>query len=122
MEVFINGEHNGNYFLCEQFKVDKNRVNVDEHDPAVVDGGYLFELDSYYDEAFKFKSSVRKLPYMFKDPDEDITDAQFEFVQNYVNTLEAALYDDERFAAGEYRNYMDVESFVDWWLVMELTW
>lgn len=121
VEVFINGEHNGNYFLCEQIKVDKNRVNVDEHDPAVVDGGYLFELDSYYDEAFKFKSSVRKLPYMFKDPDEDITDAQFEFVQNYVNTLEAALYDDERFAAGEYRNYMDVESFVDWWLVMELT-
>lgn len=121
VEVFINGKHNGNYFLCEQIKVDKNRVNVDEHDTAVTDGGYLFELDSYYDEEFKFKSSVRNLPYMFKDPDEDITDEQFEFVQNYVNTLEAALYDDERFAAGEYRNYMDVESFVDWWLVMELT-
>lgn len=121
VEVFINGKHNGNYFLCEQIKVDKNRVNIDEHDEAIVDGGYLFELDSYYDEAFKFKSSIRKLPYMFKDPDEDITDAQFEFVKNYVNTLEEALYDDKRFAAGEYRNYMDVESFVDWWLVMELT-
>ena len=121
VEVFINGKHNGNYFLCEQIKVDKNRVNVDEHDTAVTDGGYLFELDSYYDEEFKFKSSVRNLPYMFKDPDEDITDEQFEFVKNYVNNLEAALYDDERFAAGEYRNYIDVESFVDWWLVMELT-
>lgn len=121
VEVFINGEHKGNYFLCEQIKVDKNRVNVDKFDEAVVDGGYLFELDEYYDEEFKFRSEKRNLPYMFKDPDEDISDEHFKFVQDYVNNLEASLYDEERFAAVEYSDYIDVDSFVDWWLVMELT-
>ena len=121
VEVFINGEHKGNYFLCEQIKVDKNRVNVDKFDEAIVDGGYIFELDDYYDEEFKFRSEKRNLPYMFKDPDEDISDEHFKFIQDYVNNLEASLYDEERFAAAEYNDYIDVDSFVDWWLVMELT-
>ena len=121
VEVFINGEHKGNYFLCEQIKVDKNRVNVDKFDEAVADGGYLFELDSYYDEEFKFRSAKRNLPYMFKDPDEDLKEAHIQFVKNYVNNFEASLYDATRFAAEEYKDYIDVDSFVDWWLVMELT-
>ena len=120
VELYLNGEHKGNYFLCEQIKVDKNRVNVDELDEGEVDGGYIMELDSYYDEVNKFKSSRKSLPYMFKDPDE-VDSQQFAYIRNYVNNLEDALYDNARFAAGEYRDYIDVDSFVDWWIVMELT-
>jgi hypothetical protein len=69
---------------------------------------------------YKFKSEKRGLPYMFKDPDE-VTTEQFEFMQGFVNNLEASLYDDARFARGEYKDYLDVDSFIDWWLVMELT-
>jgi hypothetical protein len=57
---------------------------------------------------------------MFKDPDE-VDSQQFAYIRNYVNNLEDALYDNARFAAGEYRDYIDVDSFVDWWIVMELT-
>ena len=120
VEVFINGVHKGNYFLCEHIKVDENRVNIDELDEDETDGGYIMELDVYYDEAYKFKSSVRDLPYMFKDPDE-VNDAQFNFIKDYVSNLENALYDDSRFASGEYMDYIDSESFADWWIVMELT-
>ena len=120
VEVFINGVHKGNYFLCEHIKVDENRVNIDELDEDETDGGYIMELDAYYDEAYKFKSPVRNLPYMFKDPDE-VNDAQFNFIKDYVSNLENALYDDSRFASGEYMDYIDSESFADWWIVMELT-
>ena len=120
VEVFINGVHKGNYFLCEHIKVDENRVNIDELDEDETDGGYIMELDVYYDEAYKFKSPVRNLPYMFKDPDE-VNDAQFNFIKDYVSNLENALYDDSRFASGEYMDYIDSESFADWWIVMELT-
>lgn len=120
VEVFINGVHKGNYFLCEHIKVDKNRVNIDELDEGEVDGGYILELDAYYDEEYKFRSEVRQLPYMFKDPDE-VDEMQFAFIQGYVDNLERSLYDDGRFASGEYMDYIDVESFADWWLVMELT-
>lgn len=120
VELFVNGKHKGNYFMCEHIKVDENRVDIDELDEDEVDGGYILELDSYYDEVNKFKSAVKGLPYMFKDPDE-VNDAQFAFIRDYVDNFETSLYDDARFEAGNYMEYIDVESFVDWWLVMELT-
>lgn len=120
VEVILNGKHIGNYYLCEHIKVDKNRVNIDELDENEVDGGYLMELDTYYDEDFKFKSSVKKFPYMFKDPDE-VNDSQLEFMKGFIDNLEGALYDKARFAAREYADYIDIDSFIDWWISYELT-
>lgn len=124
VEVILNGTHIGNYYLCEQIKVDKNRVDIEELDNTVTEGdgitgGFIMELDTYYDEVNKFKSARRNLPWMFKDPDE-VNSAQFTYMQNYVNAMEDALYDDAKFAAREFTNYMDLESFVDWWFVYEL--
>ena len=119
VELFLNDTHMGNYYLCEQIKVDDDRVNIDELKKDEIDGGYLLELDVYYDEANRFYSEIRKLPYMFKDPD-DVNGSQFKFIMDYVNDMEASLYDDARFEAGEYMEYIDLDSFVDWWLVLEL--
>ena len=120
VEVILNGEFLGNYYLCEHIKIDKNRVNIDELEDDVVDSGYMFELDTYFDEDFKFRSQYYSMPYMFKDPDE-VNDAQFAFMQDYVNNMEASLYSNSRFAAREYTEYLDVDSFIDWWLVHEIT-
>ena len=124
VEVFINGTHRGNYYLCEQIKVDENRVNIKDLDgnavsePAV-SGGYLFELDDYFDEEFKLRSPRAQLPWMLKDPDE-VNDAAFDYVCRYVTNLEDALYDDDRFRRRDFARLMDLGSFVDWWLVYEL--
>ena len=120
VELILNGKHVGNYYLCEHIKVDKNRVNVDELEDGKTDSGYIMELDSYYDEVNKFKSQYFYLPYMFKDPDE-VNYAQFSFIQNYVNNMEASIYDNTRFASREYTQYLDIDTFIDWWLVHELT-
>ena len=124
MEVVLNGTHLGNYYLCEQIKVDKNRVNVaelketDTEEPAI-SGGYLGELDTYYDEINKFRSIHKNLPVNFKEPDEDVLNSQqMNWFCNYFNRIEDILY-----GAGEgsYQDYIDVNSFIDWWLVHELT-
>lgn len=120
VEVVLNGRHKGNYYLCEQIKVDKNRVNVASLTDEDVTGGYIMELDVYFDEEYKFHSAIANMPYMFKDPDE-VTDAQMAYMQNYVAELEEILYDDARLTAGEYTSYLDVDSFIDWWFVHELT-
>lgn len=120
VEVVLNGRHKGNYYLCEQIKVDENRVALEDLTDENPTGGYILELDVYYDEVFKFYSPTNNLPYMFKDPDE-VTDAQYNYLYDYVATLEASLADDERFAAREYADYLDVDSFIDWWFVHELT-
>lgn len=120
VEVVLNGRHIGNYYLCEHIKVDKNRVDIHELEETDVDGGFMMEIDTYYDEPFKFKSAKRQFPYMFKDPDE-VNDAQFAFMRDFIDNLEGALYDKSRFAAREYADYLDVDSFVDWWITYELT-
>ena len=120
VELILNGQHKGNYYLCEHIKVDENRVNVDELEDDKTDSGYIMELDSYFDEVNRFRSQYYNLPYMFKDPDE-VNSAQFTFLQNYVNTLEYALYNSTKFANREYTQYLDVDSFIDWWFVHELT-
>ncbi len=127
VEVILNGTHVGNYYLCEQIKVDENRVDINELEETdtegeAITGGYLMELDTYFDEVNKFKSSVKQLPYMFKEPDEDVLNKQqFAYMQNYVNRLEELLYDDAAFAIREYAKYIDIDTYIDWWLVHEIT-
>lgn len=124
VELILNGKHVGNYYLTEQIKVDENRVDIAELDANAtsgdgITGGYIFELDTNFDEVYKFKSETKDFPWMFKDPD-DVNDAQFEYAMNYVNSMERALYDEEAFKKRIFEEYMDLESFVDWWFVYEL--
>lgn len=48
VELVLNGEHKGNYLLCEQIKIDENRVDIAEADDpttATSNQGYLIEAD-----------------------------------------------------------------------------
>lgn len=126
VEVIMNGSHIGNYYLCEQIKVNKNRLNIKEMKATdlagdAITGGYLMELDTYYDEVNKFRPTQSNLPYMFKEPDEDVLQpAQLSWFENYINEMETKLYADDWLTNREYADYMDLESFVDWWFVYEL--
>ncbi len=127
VELVLNGKIMGNYYLCEQIKVDKNRVNIREMSAEDVDGdditgGYLMELDVYYDELNRFRSVVKNLPFMFKDPDEEVLQpAQFQYLQDYINEFERVLYADDWLETRDYAKYIDLESFVDYWFVFELS-
>lgn len=119
VELVLNGEHLGNYFLCEQIKVDENRVNISNPSEPIADRGYLMELDTYFDEAFKFRSPLRDLPWQFKDPDE-VTDEQQAFMEQYVADMEHSLYDSLCFINRDFTEYMDLGSFADYWMVYEI--
>lgn len=128
VELILNGKHLGNYYLCEQIKIDKNRVNIAEIESTDIDedaitGGYLLEMDINYDEVNKFHTDIRNLPVNIKEPDEDVlVDKQFNYIQNYINQVERAIYADNFSIDGHsYTEYIDVNSFIDWWLVHELT-
>lgn len=127
VELILNGKHLGNYYLCEQIKIDKNRVNMAEMESTDIDGdaitgGYLLEMDVNYDEINKFRTDIRDLPVNIKDPDEDVlVDKQFNYIRNYINQVERAIYADNFSIDGHsYTEYIDVNSFVDWWMVHEL--
>lgn len=127
VELELNGKHMGNYYLCEQIKIDKNRVNVVEMDPMETDpekitGGFLLELDTYFDEVNKFKSPRFGLPFQFKQPDEEeLSYAAKQYLENYVAELEDILTDEEKVKNHEYEAYLDVDSSIDFLFVFELT-
>lgn len=55
VEVVINGDYRGLYFLTESIRVEKDRVDIAElddnvDDPSLASGGYLVELDNYDEE------------------------------------------------------------------------
>lgn len=124
VEVVLNDTHLGNYYLCEQIKGDKNRVNISElkatdtEEPTIT-GGYIVELDTYFDEINKFRTVRKNLPVNFKEPDEEVLNSQqMNYMVNYFNKIEDILYAS---AGGNYQDYLDINSFIDWWLVHELT-
>lgn len=55
VEVVLNGQYIGIYFLTESVRIDKGRVDIEEQpegntDLETIDGGYLVEIDNYFDE------------------------------------------------------------------------
>ena len=131
VELEINGEYRGNYYLCEQIKIDKNRVNIKSLDDDFTDlsGGYLMEIDSYWDEINKFHSAEFSLNYMFKEPDEDPSLAGtdpayalgYAWMENYIAEFERVLKTRSSVANGDYNNYLDIDSAIMFMILNELS-
>lgn len=128
VELFVNGEHRGVYQLCEQVMVAPNRV------PAG-DKGFFLEIDSYV------RVAERKAPFFTTDKlneysrsGEDLgsvfvyqktaspTFADSTSIIDYIRKTEKVIYS-ENFAKPDsgYRSYIDVESFINWYLVNEVS-
>lgn len=126
--VFIeNGEahHVGNYYLCEQIKIDGNRLDIKDSyedviesnaSPTLADCGYLLEFDSKEDNDPYFTTS-NGIKVKFKDDAINGTDL-FTAVQNKIQGIEDYL-DAGNYAAA-YES-LDLNSVVDQWLIWELT-
>ena len=134
VELVLNGLHRGTYLLIEQVRVDKDRVNITEmskedNSGDALTGGYLLELDFHYDNEVQWRdthgSCVQMeggIPFGIKYPDpEDLTTTQETYIKNYVFHAAEALYGPD-FTDPEkgYAHYLDVDSFVDYWLVFEV--
>lgn len=125
-EIFLNGKHLGCYLVAEHIKVDENRVNITELSPEdnegeALTGGYLFELDFHFDNEWQWRTP-RNIPFAIKSPDEeDLTPEQFQWAQEYINSLEGLLYSEDYLSPERgYANYIDRQSFIDYWLVFEV--
>ena len=134
-ELIINGEYRGIYILQEKIKRDKNRVNISKLEPAdtegdKITGGYIIKIDKvdFGDKTWTspyppFQGATQKIVYVYYYPDrEDINSAQAEYIKNYVTNFEkvmnASNYNDPFYG---YLNYIDLDSFVDMFLIFELS-
>jgi hypothetical protein len=133
-EVLVNGTYQGIYVLTEKIKRDKNRVDIAtldviENSGDDVTGGYIFKTDYYssgdswisnFPPATRPDKNVHFV-YSYPKPDE-ITDAQKEYIQYYVNSFETVLHGGGfKHSQTGYAAYIDVESFSDYFILSEVS-
>ena len=116
VELFINNEYLGVYQIVQKVEESSNRVNIG-------DDGYLLEVDQLSrlnpDDVF-FETNN----YLFniKDPNLDFGDNQYNIIKNYIEITENTLLGNNFTNPIEgYSKYIDVDSFVDWYLINEIT-
>lgn len=130
VELVMNGSVRGNYYLCEQAKIDNKRIDIDKPNLDLPqEGGFLMEIDTYleYDgnTDLGFWSSRYNLPWIFKDPDDgdgnSRTHDAYIYIKNRVNEMENVLASDTKVRNQEYRKYIDINTAIDFALIQELT-
>ena len=113
VDVIVNGNFRGNYFICDQIEVKKGRVDIDENEGDDISGGYLIEIDKRATEEEKFFLTDKGLVGEIKYPDEDdITKEQENYIKQYLNKLEKYTY------LGDLK-YLDLPSFYKYFIVQE---
>ncbi len=136
-EVVLNDKYQGVYVLIEKLKRDKFRVDINKLDPDEnsgddLTGGYIIKIDKTTGGGGDgWTSAYSPLPnptgqqiyFLYDTPDEeDITSEQKSYIKNFVSEFETVLASDD-FADPEngYASYVDVDSFIDYFLAQELT-
>ena len=131
VHLILNGEYYGVYILGEQIKIDSKRVDIQSIDEIeedingdgivnLDDGGFICEVNARMDELFNF-TTTKGIKISLKEPDEVSTDIQ-EKIMTVVQSAEDVLYG-ENWLDSEtgYSKCFDIDSFVDWYIVNELT-
>lgn len=133
-EVIINNEYLGIFVLTEKIKRDKNRLDIakldaDDNAGDSLTGGYVFATD-YYDGYNSWTSNFmatdrtdHQVHFVYKYPEpEVITSQQKNYIKAFVNSFETKLYGSTfTDPATGYRAYMDVSSFIDYFILGEVS-
>ena len=124
VDVVMNGEYLGSYFLCEQVRIDKSRVDIDEltpedNDEPEITGGYLFSLHGVNETEENIFTTENGAAFAFQNPqftdDETGTPEQKAYLSNYLQEAENAIF------SGNASEYMDLQSAADYWWVQVFT-
>ena len=128
VNVYLNGEFQGCYQLCDHVEVASNRVEVQTmtaNDITLpnLSGGYLIEMDAYAPGEPSWFNSQRGTPVRTKNPkDDEIVYAQFDYIRNHFNKMESAIYaSNYKDPVNGYRKYLDTETFIRYFLIGEMS-
>ncbi|MDE6310315.1 MAG: CotH kinase family protein [Muribaculaceae bacterium] len=131
VDVVLNGEYKGCYQLCDQVEVNPGRVEITEMETTDIEGealtgGYFVEVDAYANEEPEgewFVTNRYRIPVTIKSPDDGGTPEQHAYILSYFNKLENMVWGSNLSTPGDndYRNIFDIESFLQHFIVGELS-
>lgn len=136
VELVLNGQYWGVYYLCEKIKRGNDRLDIAKLQPTEIDGdnitgGYILKVDKMTGSATSNWSSVyppanqpsaNPPVILIEYPKvEDIVPQQINYIKNYVDSFETALQTiDFLDTVNGYRHFADEDSWIDYLLISEM--
>jgi len=140
VELVINGDYKGVYLFTERIKRDNDRVDIsrlraDENSGDDLTGGYILKLDKatgdedetdpiFWESPYNADTEEeRQIRFFYHYPRPDrITSTQRGYIQAWMQNFEDALAGDDFLdPVIGYRQYVDLESFVDFLIINEIS-
>ena len=137
VELVMDGEYHGIYIFCEAIKRGAERVNVNKLKKTDLKGrdltgGYILRIDTYNEDDATFTSKVpgigdgimtSQITWSCIYPKKKkLQPEQFTYIQNFVDSMELAIQGEDFMDAEKgYAHFIDVPSFVDYFIHTELS-
>ena len=125
LEVVMNGDYIGLYFLTEHIRVDKDRVNIveqenEETDAQKITGGWLVEIDNYdSDPHITIKEGGKTTMWVTYKSPEVLSSEQETYLTQQIQLLDNLIYGDKN--SDELWQYLDMDALARFYIVQEIT-
>lgn len=137
VELVMDGEYHGIYIFCEAIKRGEGRVNLSKMkktntEGTDVTGGYLLRIDTFNDDDATFPSKVPGIGEGSPTSEiiwsciypkkKNLQPEQLAYIHSYVDSMELAIQStDFKDSKKGYAHFIDVPSFVDYFIHTELS-
>ena len=118
VDVLINGNYRGTYYICDKLEVGKNRLNITKMEETDItepniSGGYLLEIDGSSTSGNSIFKTDKGIYGKIQYPKEDeITSEQKTYIVQKLNKFEDEVYNG-------ILDSIDLESYCKYFLVEE---
>ena len=125
LEVVMNGDYIGLYFLTEHIRVDQDRVNIveqedEETDAQKITGGWLVEIDNYdEDPHVTIKEGGKTTMWVTYKSPEVLSSEQETYLTQQIQLLDNLIYGDKN--SDELWQYLDMDALARFYIVQEIT-
>ena len=114
VNLLMNGRYYGTYLMGEDLEVSEGRVNVGSD-------GFLLGIGASFSGP-AFSTSYLERAVSVIAPSASQSESSVDYISNFVTTAENALFSsDFTDASSGWQKYMDIDSFVDWYLINEIS-
>ena len=115
VEVVVNNEYKGFYFLVENIRVDDKRVDITEQDDNCtntdeITGGWLLEIDNYNDpDQIKFVNGSGYTMHITHKSPEILSEEQESYLRQQMKAIDDAVYEDDKNST-TWEKYIDIDA------------
>lgn len=113
VNVVENGNYIGCYLIGEEIHAGEKWVDID------LNNGFLVELDNYPGDEYRFETKYRRLPVNVRYPKEP-SENRLDSIKQVFDVIEDKLYNGNASLKEIYDKCINLDSYVDYYIVYEL--